>query len=143
MAEKYFNLVSDRCLMVNAHYVNSRMRSHSGRMMHFIDQISIMAVNDIGHCVTVVVEIEQGTCMVSVNGAVLHFAGNDGYDALGVKVTLSLSDRVVVSVPNCGQDDVLMIVSCKTMRLNSEFVEFQIKDGLGIQPSAHGLIGNK
>ena len=138
---KYFNLVSDRCLSVNAHYTNSEKINHSGRPLHFIDQVSIMAMNNIGHCITTVVEIERNQCLVTVNGAVLRFIDNDKFEASGVEVTLSLSNRVLISVPNCGEEKVLMILSCKLSGLHSGFVEFQIQDGQEIQPSAHGLIG--
>ena len=141
-AEQYFNLVSDECLSVNAHYSNSKVISHSGqRPMHFIDQISVMAVNNIRHCVTIVVEMYQNECLATVNGAVLSFDNADMFESMGVNVSLSSHNRVLVSVPNCGSENVQMIMSCKTMGTNGGFVEFQIQDGLGIQSSAHGLVG--
>ncbi len=100
-----------------------------------------MAVNNIGNCVTTVVEMYENECLVTVNGTVLNFDDHNAvFESSGVTVALSLYNRVLVSVPNCGLENVVMIMSCKTIRSNG-FVEFQVEDGFGIQPFAHGLVG--
>ena len=139
-ADKYLNLLSDECLSVNAHYSDGRKLSKSGRTMHFIDQVAILAANNVGHCINIVIETDAQQCSVSANGAVITFDSKNQFKSAGVNVTFSSTNRVIISVPNCDQKNVLMIATCKTIG-NKGFIEFQIQDGIGIKPSAHGLIG--
>lgn len=100
-------------------------------------------MNSIGHCVTIVIETEHhGKCTTTVNGAELTFNDNRRFESNGVSVIMSSSDHIAISVPNCAMNNVIMIASCKSVGLTgSAFVEFQVQDGIGIRPSAHGLIG--
>ena len=57
---RYFNLVSDICTSVNAHYMNVSV-------FNVIDRIAIRAVDEGGACREVLLNVE-GMCSVSVDG---------------------------------------------------------------------------
>ena len=138
IADKYFNLLSDRCLSVNSHFSQLKTHSVSERPLHVIDQITIMATNMVEQCVHVTIGIDNQNCLVTANGAVLR-QENGEFNNAGVHV-LSLLNRALISVPNCGEENIVMAVKYK--RISKEyFLEFHIQNGKGIQPSAHGIIG--
>ena len=133
---QYFNLLSDRCVSVNAHYTEHPSRK--SRTLHIVDQIAIYSSNNIGQCVEIVVEIDvDGKLSVHVNGAKLNQEVKHGE----VHV-LSYSGHATVSVPNCASGEILtMSVQLKTMLRDISYLEFQIHGGNTIDASAHGLIG--
>lgn len=142
---KYFNLLSDKCVTVNAHYIDSGLIGDSGRPMHYIDQISVITVDNMGNCVTIVVETEhlQGKCIATVNGAELSLDNKKQFEKNGVSVVFS-SYHTAISAPNCASSNVLMLMFCKKIEggvTNKTFVEFEVQAGMAIRPSAHGLVG--
>ena len=134
---QYFNLLSDRCVSVNAHYTEHSSRK--SRMLHIVDQIAIISSNNIGQCVEIVVELDtKEKLSVHVNGAKVNQEVKNGE----VQV-LSYNTHASVSVPNCASGEVLtMSVQLKTMLRDVSYLEFQIHGGHTIDASAHGLIGN-
>lgn len=71
---RYFNLVSDVCTSVNAHYIGVEV-------FNVIDNIGVRAVDEDGECKEVFVSVEDG-CSVSVDGMIVE----SSYSASGVSV---------------------------------------------------------
>ena len=137
MADKYFNILSDQCVSVNAHYSEVKKVGHGAtRPLHIIDEIAIRAVDNItSQCIDVVIELNNHQCLVSVNGALLrhgHFSKGD------MHISYSLT-RAVVSISNCENGKIVFAVQYK--RLPTNFLELEIENGQGITLSSHGLVG--
>lgn len=67
-ADKFFNLVSDSCITVNAHYCKALIASPDIDL-NVVDAIGVRAVSNSGTCVNIRVGL-QG-CNVTVNGATI------------------------------------------------------------------------
>ena len=137
MADKYFNILSDQCVSVNAHYSEVKKVGHGAtRPLHIIDKIAIRAVDNVtSQCIDVVIEANNHTCLLSVNGAILrhgHFSKGD------MHISYFLT-RAVLSLSNCDNGKIVFAVQCK--RLPTNFLELEIENGEGITLSSHGLVG--
>ena len=144
-AEQYFNLVSDSCISVNAHYT----RAHQLLRYNVIDEITVRAVDLDGVCRNMSVRVSG--CQTSVDGMSL----NSTYSSAGVSVRM-YQNRVRISAPNCQNLDLVMWVLCEQNTLKGfpeqrepnitvdvNMLHFVIARGLNIRETAHGLIGNK
>ena len=144
-AEQYFNLVSDSCVSVNAHYT----RAHQLLRYNIIDEITVRAVDLDGVCKNVAVSVSS--CQASIDGMSL----NSTYSSAGVSVRM-YQNRVRISAPNCQNLDLVMWVFCEQNTLKGflelrepditvdvNMLHFVIARGLNIRETAHGLIGNK
>ncbi len=126
---KIFNLVSDRCVSVNALYA-SMINPNDGNI---ITSIGIKAVDNEGTCVNIVVSLSQ-QCMPVVNSISSMF-----YSQFGVSVR-KRGDKVVVSVPNCENEQLVMWMFCRTIRME-KMLDFTIRRGLNLRSTSHGLMG--
>jgi collagen type VI alpha len=140
-ADKFFNLVSDTCVAVNAHYVDSGI-NNSRINLNVVDAIGVRAVNTQGNCVNIHVKLEG--CAVTVEGLNISMFRNYGI------VIRQYSNRVRISVPNCDDKDLVMWVFCKTGRTEDpvtweyfsfNFLRFMVMRGLNLDERSHGLIG--
>ena len=131
----YYNMISDHCYSVNARYT---LRQTMGEELNVIDQVTVHTARTNGHCVDIVIELDGPTCVTTVNEAVL---GENHFNNGGVEVW-SFRDKALVTVPSCGKEfvPVEFIVKCREFR-NTNSIEFQVQNGRGISPDAHGLIG--
>ncbi len=98
--DTWFNLVSDQCTSVNAHY-NALTDE-----LNAIDEIAIRAVNKDGLCRNITVQSNEN-CQVTVDGVELK-TFNDG----GIRIR-SYSNRVRISVPNCNRVVLVMWAECR------------------------------
>ena len=142
-ADEYFNLVSDSCVSVNAHYV----RAHPLLGYNIINEITVRAVGLDGTCRNIVVRVAG--CQASIDGTVL----NGTFSSAGVSVR-TYSNRVRISLPNCQDLDLVMWVLCERNKLRGfpeqgepninvgvDLLRFVIARGYNIRETAHGLLG--
>ena len=140
-SDKWFNLVSDECATVNAHYFG--LTNH----LNVIDEIGIRTTNSQSQCVNISVSVQNG-CSAQVNGV-----ATTRYSEGGVSVR-SFSDRVRISVPNCNELTLVMWVFCEKhgfedvvddvagSPLATNHIKFVVMRGLNYgHRLAHGLIG--
>ena len=141
-AEKFFNLVSDSCVSVNAHY--SRALTNSDIALNIVDAIGVLAVSNDGTCVNISVGLEG--CEVTVNGAAIT---DRTYRFNGITIRV-YHNRVRISVPNCADQDLVMWVFCTSGRAKDpqtreyfdfNFIRFVVMRGFNLAEESHGLIG--
>lgn len=126
-----FNLLSDMCTSVNAHYT-SMMNPVAGNI---ISAIGVTAIDRNGACHEIGASINQ--CSVTVDGNPL--AVGESYNNGGIMV-IRYEGRVKIAVPNCGRQDLVLWFICKTVH-NAVISEFIIARGVNLQPTSHGLVG--
>ena len=137
-SDTFFNLISDYCVSVNAHYVAAE-----NPQKNVIKTIGVVATDRANRCHYVNVSVtENGTCEAIMdweelvnNSAVIH--------GLAVKHRIKL---VRIDVPNCGQrsEHLVMWVHCQKLMVRNmpqTMIKVIINRGLCQRPSAHGLIG--
>ena len=138
----YYNLVSDSCTSVNAHY-QSGLPDRTDVRIIVLDEIALRAVDRRGSCVGVAVDIN---CNVAVNGVRL---ASGQYIKEGVSVHM-YADRVRLSVPNCVHQQLVMWVMCQIYRINHpatgalldvKTLKFVVARTLSLNENSHGLIG--
>ena len=134
-ANQTFNLVSDVCTSVNAHYAAMNIPENG----NIIDVIGIRAVNNLGWCVDVRVSL-AGNCTPVVSEGNRTFS-TSRYRSGGISVSKH-RDRVRVSVPNCDNVQLVMWVECEEVR-RQNMVKFIISRGVNLRPTSHGLLGKQ
>ena len=141
-ADSVFNLVSDACVTVNAHYAKAPINS-SNINLNVVDAIGVRAVSNNGTCENIRVRL-QG-CQATVNGVDI----NGVYQRDGISIR-EYANRVRIVVPNCRDTDLVMWVFCLTGKTkdpvtqefyNFNFVRFVVRRGLNLAEESHGLIG--
>ena len=139
-AGKFFNLVSDSCVSVNAHY--SRALDNSNIDLNIVDVIGVRAVTNNGTCLNIRVGLD---CAVTVNDAAISRIHR--FNGITIRV---YSNRVRISVPNCEDTDLVMWVFCTSgrtedptnwMYFDFDFLRFVVMRGLNLDEESHGLIG--
>ena len=139
--DENFNLVTDECATVNAHYTD--LTSY----LNVIDQIGVRAVDDNGQCKNIQVDVDG--CTASIDGNPL--SAGQRYSSGGISVR-RYSNRVRISVPNCNELSLVMWVICETRTLEDPFgtngevtgdmIKFVVMRGLNFgHRLAHGLLG--
>lgn len=139
-SNKWFNLVSDECATVNAHYAGFGN-------LNVIDTIAVRSIDRGQQCVNVSVSVAN-SCSAVVNGV-----DTSRYSSRGVSVR-SYTNRVRISVPNCNEQTLVMWVFCEELKLQAELVaegfpivnniKFVVMRGLNHgHRLAHGLIGKQ
>lgn len=131
-----FNLISDSCVSVNAHYSPAL-----GGQLNIISAIAVRAEDENGACHSIHVDLEG--CTVSTG------TGTSGeLTALGSRADVRVgrvsarsigTDRVRVSVPNCDSVNLVLWVVCERQPL--DMIRFQIARGVNLAPTSHGLLG--
>ena len=145
-SDAYFNLVSDDCVSVNAHY----QQIAAGEDINIVDDISVRAVASDGSCHNIEVLLDQ--CTARVDGVVI----NDMYSMNDIMVR-KYPSRVRIAVPNCGSArGLVMWVMCQTQtfwstdRTNAdgteftfqgEAIRFVVARGLNLREESHGILG--
>ena len=136
-----FNLVTDQCATVNAHYDD--LTSY----LNVIDQVGVRAVDDSGVCRNIQVDVDG--CTAAVDGVPLAEGGRFSNGGISVR---RYSNRVRISVPNCNELSLVMWVICETRTLEDPFggdnsitgdmIKFVVMRGLNFgHRMAHGLLG--
>ena len=140
-ADEYFNLVTDECISVNSHY------AAASSSLNVISQIAVRAVDDVGQCKNILVDIDG--CTASVGGAALDATGRYMSNSISVR---RYPNRVRISVPNCDELTVVMWVFCESRTMDdpesstgtvtADMIKFVVMRGLNFgHRDAHGLIG--
>ena len=135
----YFNLISDSCVSVNAHYITVGP-------FNVINQIAVRAVDNSDTCRNILVDADN-ECYAEMDGASI-----DEYAQAEVSVRV-FKERVRISVPNCDNQKLVMWVICENGSLqlsNSDsdrtvyearMIKFVVARGFNLQPTSHGIIG--
>ncbi len=140
-ADQYFNLVTDECISVNAHY------AAASSSLNVISRVGVRAVGDDGQCRNILVDVDE--CSASVDGATLDVTSRYASASISVR---RYANRVRISVPNCNELTLVMWVFCesRTMddpeapegRVTADMIKFVVTRGLNFgHRGAHGLIG--
>ena len=140
-ANEYFNLVSDDCVSVNAHYIQLEGREY----WNVIDQIAVRAVDSAGSCRDISVDL--GTCLPTIDG--VQFSSNFRENGVFVRVYRT---HVRVSVPNCNRKThLVMNVICQKNfslidpftdeKFSANLIKFVISRGINLNNNSHGLVG--
>ena len=141
-ADYVFNLVSDTCVTVNAHYAKAPINSPNIDL-NVVDAIGVRAVSDGGTCENIRVGL-QG-CQATVNGVDVN--GMYRRDNISVR---EYANRVRIVVPNCADTDLVMWVFCTNGQTEDpvtweffdfDFIRFVVRRGLNLAEESHGLIG--
>jgi len=136
-ANQSFNLVSDACVSVNAHYERAR----SDVDINIIDGIGVQAINDNNQCHNIRTDLDG--CRASVDGVVITMS----YKIAGISVQ-RYPNHVRIAVPNCEDHDLVMWVFCQTgtFRYNgtsfqAPMIRFVIARGFKLLETSHGILG--
>ena len=132
---KIFNLVSDKCTVVNAEYIPMRIPRNG----NIIGAVGVRAADSAGNCHNIEVHLSPSGSRYALDAFI------DGQPVSGVERVDSVSvrrytNRVRVSVPNCELVDLVMWVSVVEMR-GERLIKFVITRGVNLTPTSHGLIG--
>ena len=134
----YFNLISDKCLSVNAYYVAAE-----DPYANVIKAIGVVATDNNNACHYVQVEVnDAGRCVAQVDEQALI---SNGTEIMGITVH-HRNNLVRISVPNCSppKQQLVAWVHCERIllfNLEQNLIRFIINRGLQQRPTAHGLIG--
>ena len=127
-AGKYFNLISDTCTSVNAHF----SQLPSDLKLNRMSEIGIYASGTSNTCAEI--QISLNNCAGFVNGEAI----TSSYQQLGISVR-QYKNRWRVSVPNCGSSQSLILwIFCDT---EPDMLQFRIARGKNLAPTSHGLLG--
>ena len=137
-AGQIFNLVSDTCTLVNAHYTQPIPELD----INVIDVVTVRAQDTAGVCRDIRMQLTG--CSVSVDGTPV----NDIDNMNGIRVH-KYPNRVRVSIPNCARS-VVMWMLCERGSLQNpvfsedvqmDMIKFVLARGVGLNPTSHGLLG--
>ena len=130
-----FNLVSDQCLSVNAHYTPVNNTS-----FRIIDNVAIRAAGNSRMCHNI--DVSRMSCNATVNGTLGPF----DFDGINVR---TYAERIRVSVPNCDEQKVVVYFYCARSNLTesgisteANFFRVRVVRGLNFgHRDSHGIIG--
>lgn len=130
-----FNLISDTCVSVNAHY------SPAGDL-NIISSIGVRAEGDDGVCRNIRVDLEGCTISAGMGGGSMTELGASGeFSVAGISARKTRRDRVRISVPNCENVNLVLWVICERRPNNLDMIRFQIARGVNLASTSHGLLG--
>ena len=136
-ADANFNLVSDVCVSVNAHY--ERVRSDVD--INVIDSIGVRAVDNASQCHNIMADLNG--CRAFVDGVEI----TTSYRMGGISVR-KYPTRVRIAVPNCEDHDLVMWVFCQTgtfengnMTFDAPMIRYVIARGFNLAETSHGILG--
>jgi len=128
---RYFNLVSDKCLSANAYNIPAQRADY----FNVIIKIGITAVDRDGNCQNI--EIDQEDCIATVGSTPV--TSEVMYNVAGISVRRR-RNGYRISVPNCEPGSVVMWVFCKTIP-EADMLKFIVARGNSLMPTSHGLVG--
>lgn len=150
-SDKYFNLISDDCTSVVAHY----MTPSNADFLNVIDNVSILAVDHQNQCHEIQISVE--TCSTTFDGHTIQkmtsrkrtvIQSPFAYKGINIR---SYSSRVRVSVPNCADASLIMWIMCQSpnvtdprsrMQLGTiKMIKFVVARGFNLHEYSHGLLG--
>ena len=131
-ADSWFNLISDTCLSVNAHYLQATIAE--GRMGHIINKLGILAVSSTSQCREVMVSMVEEVCSATVDGSSTEMLDEDGL------VVTKRRNRVRISAPNCNNQMVIIWASCEKFA-GFDMMKVVVNRGFNLNPTSHGFLG--
>ena len=140
-AEKYFNLLSDQCVSVNAHVI----QPHSDIDSNVMDQIGVRAIGNNGSCYNIM--MNHHDCSVHINGQQLSDNTDFQEEDIVVKqyaTSIGQPQSVQISVPNCDSGSIDIFISCtyyNIQNMATEILQFGSTRGEVLAEPPHGLIG--
>ena len=149
----HFNLISDKCASVNAHYRQAELAEY----LNVIDAVGVVAIDNEGVCHNI--KVEGTTCQAtvdevpleilldSIDGSIQHLS----YTVAGLQVRL-LTSRVQVSIPNCAENGFNVYVVCESNFVEDDYneglfigpidmIKVAVTQGYNINEAAHGILG--
>jgi len=132
-SNKYYNIISDRCVQVNVLYDAIGSEPQAG---NYIKDVGIVAHNTAGGCNRI--EVTGRRCTVTVDGNAL----NGSYDQDGVIITRTGRRVYEIVLPNCKgteADDLRFRLRC--VKVNNKGVVHVDVIRNGGRAGAHGLLG--
>ena len=131
---RYFNLISEPCLSVNAHY----MLQDPDKPLHFIDEIGVVAINEEGTAIQMKIDRH---CNLFVNGSATNtvFLNSSGVLAEAIP---QYNDVVIVTRGSfCGsENETVLWVQCRP-RPHGLMELHVARDLFPANYSSHGLLG--
>ena len=140
-AGKYFNLLSDKCVSVNAHVI----QPHGDIDSNVMDQIGVHAVGNNGSCYNITVD--RHDCSIHINGQQLSDNADFQEEDIVVKqyaASIGQLQSVQISVPNCDSGSIDMFISStyyNIQNMATEILQFGSTRGEALAEPPHGLIG--
>ena len=136
-ANENFNLVSDVCVSVNAHY--GRVRSDVD--INVINRIGVRAIDGASQCHNITADLNG--CRAFVDGVEI----TTSYRMGGIYVR-KYPTRVRIAVPNCEDHDLVMWVFCQNgtfengnATFEASMIRYVIARGLNLAETSHGILG--
>ena len=126
-----FNLISDSCVSVNAHFV-------AIGELNVIGAIGIRAQDNTGECHNIKVDVD-GCALSTGSGDAMTSTNMFSINGISARKSQIQSNRVRISVPNCSGLRLVMWVTCEITPLN--MITFRIIRGTDLAPTSHGLLG--
>ena len=127
-ANDYYNIISDICTSVNAHYTVIPGQTDRNRM----STIGIHAVADEGATLGCTdIQIDHLNCAAQVDGNVVNSSIYVG----DIRVR-KFNNRWRISVPNCRRLGSVMWITCE-----ARWLRFDVVRGSSLTPTSHGLLG--
>ena len=129
----YYNLISDDCIQVNV--LNKRFKNSNDE--NFIKEIGILAQDSEDNCVQI--KLRANACSLVIGGT----AFNESYNVNETIIIKSGKQSFEITLPNCKitkGDDVKFEIACRKTK-GQKIIYFNVVQGGGIKPGAHGLIG--
>ena len=130
--DTWFNLISDTCLSVNAHYLEAELADN--RIGHIVDRLGALIVSRTSQCRQAMVSMVEGVCSFTVDGSSVEM-----FDEDGVMVT-KRRNRVRISAPNCDNQMVIIWAVCEKFS-GVDMMKIVVNRGFNLNPTSHGFIG--
>ena len=133
-AGKYFNLISDTCTSVNAHFTSMPDPTRGNRMstigIHAVAEDNFAIIGSgLGGCVDI--QIDYSGCSATVDGIPVDME----MTIRDIRVR-KFNNRWRVSVPNCERASLVMWITCE-----EELLRFDVARGSNLKSTSHGLLG--
>ena len=132
---KYFNLISDSCLSVNAYFSPMDDRTKGNRIssigVHAVakDNFAALGSDALGGCVDIQINLDGCSALIDHEAV-------DSTATVGDIHLKKIKKQWRVSVPNCERASVVMWVACVDDKLRLDIVR-----GSNLKPTSHGLLG--
>ena len=132
-ANRYFNLVSDKCVSVNAYYIPAQRAD----FFNVINKIGITAVDSDDNIQNI--EIDQENCLATVGTTPV--TSEMIYHSANITVRRR-RNGYRIAVPNCQPRHLVIWVTCQSTQ-DADLLKFVIARGRNLMPTSHGLVGKK
>ena len=137
--DTYFNMISDQCLSVNAHYI----APDRNIPINVINEVAVVAGNKSIKNNIVRISVSVVGCVATVGGSEVGVR----YISPGVRVRRTAS-RVRIAVSSCRNESVVLWVVCGRQNVNvgsisveTDTIRLIVARGYSLSDTSHGLVG--